>query len=221
MPRPLAHPNLQSRSQLTGERILAATEALLAERGIDQLTVEDIAARAHVSVGAFYKRFQGKASLLPILLERVQTRQLQRLHEFRQQPQWRNADLQVCLQAILQAIGQAQLEQRELLRALLAGALAEAPPAGIDNPRTRELMQLLYDWLIEHASQMHHPQPRLALRIGLAGVLHTLQAAVLTQRLPPDLPLTTLTAELARMLCRYLEAEWRETIAVPAAETNR
>lgn len=203
----LAHLPRQARSVRTEARILAATEALLAERSIDQLTIEDIAGRAHVSVGAFYKRFRGKSSLLPLVLERVQTQQIRRLREFLALPRWRDASLDQCVHAVLQVFGQAQLERRALYRRLLVNAWADAPAAGVEDSRSRELMQCLVDWLAQRQEQIGHPQPLTAIRIGLAASLHTLQAAVLMQRLPEGLPLETLSSELARMVCRYLEVD--------------
>ncbi len=48
----------------TRERILAAAAALLAERGHDATTMEDVAAAAGLTVGALYRHFDGKPDLL-------------------------------------------------------------------------------------------------------------------------------------------------------------
>src|SRR5687768_17465940 len=65
MPQPTpARPPLQARSRRTLDRIVAASHALIAERGRGGLTVQDVIARARVSVGSFYARFSGREELL-------------------------------------------------------------------------------------------------------------------------------------------------------------
>jgi AcrR family transcriptional regulator len=57
------HPPRQARSRQSERRLLGAARALLAERGWDEITVAEIAARAGLAVGAFYARFSGKEAL--------------------------------------------------------------------------------------------------------------------------------------------------------------
>jgi AcrR family transcriptional regulator len=52
------------------ERILGATETLLAEAPFESISVADIVRRARTSVGAFYARFPKKEDLLPALYSR-------------------------------------------------------------------------------------------------------------------------------------------------------
>ena len=196
-------PTRQLRSQLTQERILAATEALLAEGDADLLTMEAIAERAHVSIGAFYKRFQGKTSLLPLVLERVQDQHLQRLRTFLAQPCWQHAGLALRAQALLEVFAESQIARHRLIRSLVVGHMRTADP-GINPPRSSELIGLVRDWLSECAAEIDHPEPHLALSLGLYTTLQTLQTAILFDRVPPEIGLTRFTAELARMLLRYL-----------------
>lgn len=60
----------QKRSQKSLARVVKATERLLESRSFDELSVDDIAKAAHVSIGSFYARFPGKDALLPLLYER-------------------------------------------------------------------------------------------------------------------------------------------------------
>ena len=67
----MLHPTHQARSRESLERLLIATETLLARgRTLEDLKVAEIAAEAGLSVGAFYARFKNKASLLPLLQTR-------------------------------------------------------------------------------------------------------------------------------------------------------
>jgi AcrR family transcriptional regulator len=57
-------PPKQRRSRESYERVLDAAHALLEENGFEGLTVQEVAARSLVSVGAIYERFGNKETLL-------------------------------------------------------------------------------------------------------------------------------------------------------------
>ena len=202
-----ALPPRQARSQATEARILAAAEQLLGERGHEQLTIEDIAEHAHISIGAFYKRFRGKSSLLPLLLRRVQDAQTERIRSFIALPEAQQASLRQRIEMLLQKFSQAQREQRELFRALLVGSWSEDAQSVLNDPRSGELLQELLNWLAARREEVRHPQPDLALSLGLFTALTSVQAAVLFQRLPPSLPVEAYCAEVTRMFCSYLELD--------------
>lgn len=60
----------QRRSRATRRRILAATNHLLKSRAFESFSVQEIAAMAGCSIGAFYGRFRGKEDLLEPMLDR-------------------------------------------------------------------------------------------------------------------------------------------------------
>lgn len=201
--RAAVHPTRQPRSVATQERILAATEALMAEGDPELLTMEQIAERAHVSVGAIYKRFQGKASLLPLVLERVHAQQLVKLHDFLGQPRWREAGLGERVQALLQVFADSQVARQRLIRALVVGHW-QSPDPGPQEARAAEVMGAMHAWLSERADEIRHPDPPLALSLGLFTTLQTIQTAVMLGRVPPTLGLGRFVAEQARMFRAYL-----------------
>jgi AcrR family transcriptional regulator len=51
------------------QRILAAAEALVAERGVDALSMDEVAERAGVGVGTVYRRFGDRSGLAYALLD--------------------------------------------------------------------------------------------------------------------------------------------------------
>jgi AcrR family transcriptional regulator len=57
-------PPKQRRSRESYERVLDAAHALLEENGFEGLTVQEVAARSGVSIGAIYERFGNKETLL-------------------------------------------------------------------------------------------------------------------------------------------------------------
>ncbi|MGF1464036.1 MAG: TetR/AcrR family transcriptional regulator [Maricaulaceae bacterium] len=65
---PIAPPQ-QDRARRTRDKLLTALEALLTERGFEQIAVADIAARAGVAVGSVYSHFKDKTAFLQALLD--------------------------------------------------------------------------------------------------------------------------------------------------------
>jgi AcrR family transcriptional regulator len=66
-------PPRQARSRAALQRILASAEQVLAETGFDDLTMVAVAERAGLSVGAIYRRFEGKEQLLNAVKDRLLT----------------------------------------------------------------------------------------------------------------------------------------------------
>jgi AcrR family transcriptional regulator len=204
--RPATRPARQPRSLRTQERILAAMETLLDEPGGGEITMERLAEQAHVSVGAIYKRIHGKDSLLPLVLERVHEQQLARTRALLAQPQWPQVGLAGRLHALLEGFAESQQARRRLIRALVVGHWQSDDRAPMEA-RSAELLGELHAWLAERSHEIRHPQPALALSLGLFTTLQTLQNAVLFDRIPPALGQAGFVAELARMFCAYLGLE--------------
>lgn len=199
-PSPL-RPVRQDRSLRTQQRILVAMEALLADPEGGEITMERLADHAHVSIGAIYKRFQGKDSLLPLVLERVQDQQFERLREFLALPGWSDAGLAQRIHALLEVFAESQQARQRLIRALVVGHWQSEDRA---PARSGELIATMHAWLSECAEEIRHPDPRLALSLGLFTTLQTLQTAVLFDRVPPALGLAGFVDEMARMFQAYL-----------------
>jgi len=60
----MVKPALSAKRQRTRAALIEATAALVAERGLAAVSLDDIAARAGVTKGAIYSNFRGKAELL-------------------------------------------------------------------------------------------------------------------------------------------------------------
>lgn len=67
-------PPRQARSRAALQKILASAEKELAATGFDDLTMAAVAERAGMSVGAIYRRFEGKEQLLHAVKDRLLTR---------------------------------------------------------------------------------------------------------------------------------------------------
>lgn len=64
----------EARRDETRQRLLEAASRLIASKGLDASSVEEIAAEAGYTRGAFYSNFEDKASLLLAIMEKEQQR---------------------------------------------------------------------------------------------------------------------------------------------------
>ena len=198
-------PPLQDRSRRTVDRLLEALEALLQEREAVDITVDDITERAHVSVGAFYKRFSSKQDLLPLLLSRLQESSRVYLQETLQAEQWKGRGLADRIDALIELIANAQIRERRILAAFIAGRFSSTlQMTGEDVAAARDNMRLMGDWLLACRDEIRHDSPEMAVRIGLYLCLQSLQTALLFESLPPPITPEQIVSEAKRMLRRYL-----------------
>jgi AcrR family transcriptional regulator len=59
----------QQRSQDTQRKLIAALHLCLQDKFFEHISIKELAERAGVSVGTFYRRFKDKESLLPLLYQ--------------------------------------------------------------------------------------------------------------------------------------------------------
>ncbi len=67
---PVSRAPLQARSRLTTEQLLAATLAVIEEKGVAGVTIPEVALRAGLSPGSVYRRFDDKEAMIRIALLR-------------------------------------------------------------------------------------------------------------------------------------------------------
>lgn len=173
-------PPRQKRSEATLARILDAAGRLLAVRDIDEITVEDIAAEASVSVGALYTRFRSKDELLTHLLDATQRAQAGRLAEVLAEARWDVVDLAGRLAWLVGQLQASARAQPGLIRAVFARLLSQSPklnagPAAL-NARS---VELLAAWLQAAPDGVTAPDPRLAAASTAAWLSYSVHLALL------------------------------------------
>jgi AcrR family transcriptional regulator len=170
-------PPLQARSRRTLARILDASHALIAEHGRGGVTVQDVVARARVSVGSFYARFAGRDELLRYLDEDFAALERGRWDAELAKRIASDAPLEARVRAVVELLISSSAHVSHETHALLRAAAATALLAG---------------------NGIRHPEPEAAIELGYAA---TLGAA---RHRPPEWPDDRLAAELVRMWTGYL-----------------
>jgi len=202
---------LQARSRDTQARITEALRELLTEKPLDAIGVQELALRAGVSVGGFYRRFSGKEhALAHLLYEGYVARMEEAAAQVLAPARWEGADTAELVRAYFGMMVEVGLGHLPVLRELVRRhrenpdemARSEA------GQRFRERVHVPFVRLLSgRAGTFSHPDPELALRFAFSGCSSILREAILFPHMQPrmgKLPQGALVEELTRMFCAYL-----------------
>jgi AcrR family transcriptional regulator len=208
-PPPRLQPPQQPRSRKTLERIVAAGLAILEEEGPSGVTVQAVVSRARSSVGSFYARFRGKDDLLAYLADSVRDSAIAEWRESVAEPQLSGALLPEMVASAVDHL----VEVRERWDASVKAAAGLADRSSDHDAFRRSVVEELATRLLERRSEVTHPHPDVAVRVGLWAVLGVIDhegSSVTTTDLDSD----GLRRECATLLMSYLAGR-------PATESGR
>lgn len=159
----------QDRSRRTLNRIVDAALALIAEKGVDGASVQDIARRAKASVGSFYARFKGKEDLLRYLELRLWSDVDETWGRALDDQDWSSRsfeDLVATLVGVLIEVNRTGARQRRVLEA------RRGPETSSDAARASEarLGDDIRTLLLRHRDRIAHDDPARAIDLSVAAV---------------------------------------------------
>jgi AcrR family transcriptional regulator len=193
----------QRRSEATFERLLDAAETMMANRGVDDMSIAAVAAVARSSVGALYARFPDKVALV----RAVQVRQLQR--QFGAVEAMLGADddragvpLGDLIDRFIRTLVHGMGAQAGLIRAIIVHAVRDEVMRERARLTIEEATRALAALLHRHPEDVAHPDADLAADVVVRMVTGTLQQLILLDR---PLDEARLSAELTRAATAYLE----------------
>lgn len=196
---------------MTEERILRAFGELLGEARFEEVSVQQVAGRAGVSVGGFYARFASKDDLLLHALYAGYVRDAVAEAEQVFAPgRWHGHGIAPIAEAYFALILRVGRDHGAVLREIVhrtrgnpdtvAGSAAWAAfRQGVREP-FRRLMA-------ERMGEIDHPDPPFALRFAFSACSSALRESELFGHMEPSMgPVShaVMARELARMFCRYL-----------------
>jgi AcrR family transcriptional regulator len=197
-------PPQQQRSAATLDRIVRAAEELIAERGFEAATVDDIVSRAGSSKGSFYSRVADKEALLAYLGGECLARAKAIWAELLDPARTAGSSLEKVLdELVANLVADYRGSDGPVMRALTIEARQR--PGGEFQRLTDDLDAHVRDALERllraRSSEITHPSPKRAARVGLLMLDATIREAVLfaTDR---GGPLAVRDAELRRELTR-------------------
>jgi len=198
-------PATQRRSQETLDRLLSAAEDALREEGLEGATLRGIADRAGVSVGIVYRRFPDKDTILRAVYIRFFEKSADN-NRARLEPRiWQGRTVTAIARLLIEGMAAGYEKNRALLRALiLYGKTHEDAEfkrrAQAVNEAALEAVVALFE---SRASEIDHPNPRLAIRFAVKSVAGLLQERIIFAT-RAELERDQLIAETNRLFLRYL-----------------
>jgi AcrR family transcriptional regulator len=197
----------QARSERTLQRLLDAAEALIKEKGHATVSIPEIARRAGSSVGGFYARFRDKNELLRALEERHFIELSQRVEALADARRWAHAATVDIVDAAVAELVTVTRERRHMIAAFLVRAV-EDPVVREGGLRfRRRVEERIGALLLSRRDEMRHPDPALAVDLGIQAAFAIMQQHVLieeTQVGGRPLSDDELRRELATLFLRYI-----------------
>ena len=196
----------QERSRRTLERIEQAALALIAERGVEATTVQDIVRRARSSVGSFYARFPGKEDLLIHLERRVWANARSRFVEALEEWETEGLSLTGLLEPMVELVLRSLREDARQRRTLDLRTGSEDRGAGV-RAFHAYILSRIRPLLLARESEILHPIPERAVDLGFAAVVGALQVVergTLEEGARAGLSDESIVHEMARLYRSYL-----------------
>lgn len=157
----------QARSLGTLERILAAAETLIEEKGLADASIPEIVRQAGSSVGGFYARFQDKAQLLRALEERFFDDVYERLERLAEASRGRDGSVVQVVKACVAELVSVTRARTRLIQAFVSRAAQDADfHADVLRFRTR-VSERVKDLVLGSGERLSHPEPALAVDLGV------------------------------------------------------
>ena len=200
----MVRPPKQRRSRASYERVLDAARGLLEENGFEGFTVQEVAARASVSVGAIYERFGNKE----VLLRTVHARLMDAMAQFDSGYELAEpADAGEVVGVLVRRVAATMGAHRAILRAFMhLGALDEVISCR-GSLESVELSRRFKEALAPYAAEFGNRDLDVALDVAFRITYSTLARQVMYGPLfesDVDLAWDRLTAELAIACAAYL-----------------
>jgi AcrR family transcriptional regulator len=178
--RPLKPPQ-QARSRATLERLLAATQGLLAEKRFEEATVAEIVRRADSSVGSFYARFPDKEALFAEFDRDLFERGRAQWDAFLDPRRWENRRAGDIVDEVVRLLVWKNRAFQALLAALALYARTSPDPRFLQGTRrlNEHVVEKLADLLLARRREISHPKPRRAIEVGLLMIAAAAREATL------------------------------------------
>ena len=202
---PWANPALQDRSSRTEQRILEATEKLMALRQFHEISVSEIAREAKASVSSLYARFPSKESLLGAVYARHAAAQQRLFDEVLAPDRWADASLSEIIRGAFPQIVSGYRARQGLVRAFLEQASKDVRFRKTWDEVGDRLAASVAAIVMPRVHEISHPKPVQAMQLGLDMVFATLAYKIQMHQFD-DPEMDQLAEELIQMQLRYLGA---------------
>lgn len=197
-------PAIQARSLRKRHDLLNAGLVLMRARPLDEISIKEICAAAHCTVGSFYSRFEDKNSYFDALLARGCENALESAEQLFNDPLWgRQSGLQV-VEAIVGFVLQMFRDEfgPVITEAFLKECKGEKFSTPVDEVGKR-FGRAIFDVLAPHVDVNVHQDPAHAIQFALQSLYACLVNAALRRTIVPfDSP--EFDIQIKKMFSAYL-----------------
>jgi AcrR family transcriptional regulator len=204
----------QARSRESLRKLLKAAAEVLGQHGVEGTTIPRIAAHAGLTPGAIYRRFKDKDELLETMILGILDRQDERLRTGLTPEMTAQIPLPVFAEQIVHSLVVSYRANAGLMRAMRQFVRTRRDTEFWKKACRLEVRsyERLVDMFLTNAKNIRHPDPKMAVSLGLMMVISTLHELVLDPTemrvwkglMPSDD--RTLKDELTRAFLGYLNA---------------
>lgn len=193
----------QDRSRLTLERVIAATENLMALRPFHAISVAEIAQEAEASVSSIYARFPNKEALLGAVYERHACSQREMVDQLLARERWQGVPLGEILRETFPLIVAGYRARQGLMRAFLEQASKEVRFRETWAEVGDHIVLRVTELVLSRPMEVNHADPQRGVQFVLGMVFATLAQQIQMHQI--DKPeMDELTDELILMMLRYM-----------------
>jgi AcrR family transcriptional regulator len=202
----------QERSRESERKLLKAAAEVLGQHGVDGATIPRIAHHAGLTPGAVYRRFRDKDELLETTILGILERQDERTKVGLAPKAAAQIPLPVFADQVIGAMVVSYRANAALLKAIRQFVQARANTEFWKKAAILELrtFRRVVDLFVVHRGEIKHPQPKMAVALGLMTVISTLFELVVQPQEPSlykglwPQDDRTLKKELVRAFLNYL-----------------
>jgi AcrR family transcriptional regulator len=170
----------QARSRESLRKLIRAAAEVLGQHGVEGATIPRIAEHAGLTPGAVYRRFRDKDTLLETVVLGILERQEKNLRLALPAEMAAKIPLPVLAEQLINSMVLSYRSQAGLLRAMRQFVQGKENTPFWKKATKLELatFEYLVDLLASKRSEIHHPDPRIAIALGLRMVSCTLMELV-------------------------------------------
>jgi AcrR family transcriptional regulator len=169
----------QRRSRESLERVLKASEKLLAQKGYEGFTIAEVSRSSGVSVGSVYGRFENKDALI----HAVHARQIERLErmipEMEAIGQDTDADLESALTRAVDALAGVVRRERALLRVFMMRGPVDPTIRELASRSSRRAAHAFEQAILARRDEIAHPRPEVAVDLVFRAIYDVLSRRVM------------------------------------------
>jgi AcrR family transcriptional regulator len=200
-------PPKQDRSRASFERMIAAAEALMVERGSDDFTLLDVSRVGKVSIGSIYNRFSGKEELVQAVHARMMTRLTADRARMVMNARERSSSLIELIPALIEEMGETLRRHASILRPMMLRAAHDSKIQELGKRGYIQATRAMVEELLQYRDQIRHPDPdhacEAAVNVAYAAFARELGFGM-AELLQPVPEWNRFKQDVARMVAAFL-----------------